>query len=154
MNKNAKAAGVRSPKSPTNGLWRQQLNAADPTNKPWPPYAALATRRHGRLLLILTGSLARQEAARRVAADRRWDNYAAPFAVLPWATPPQRYRWDFVAGRDLGIKAVGNRESDVSMIHLAQLTLAAGAEIVAVVLSGDRLEIFVGDDGGQIWRVT
>ena len=132
----------------------QHHNTTNPAEKPLPPYAVSATWRHGRLLLILSGSSARQEAVRRVESDRRWADYAPPFAVLPWRDAPQRYRWDFVAGRNVAIKVIGTPETDLSLLHLTRLVLEAGAEIVAVILSGDRLELFRRGREGEIWRLN
>jgi len=148
------AAGGWHPQTAGKEHSQQHHSVSSTTEKPWPPYAASATWRRGRLLLILTGSAGRLEAARRVESDRRWGDYAPPMALLPFGKAAQRYRWDFAAGRHVAIKVVGERETNVSLLHLVRLVLEAGAAIIAVPLSGDRLELFRRSREGEIWRLS
>ncbi len=74
------------------------------------------------------------------------------WAALPFARNPSEYDWDFARGLDVAIVTFGQPETDVSLLYLAGLVLAAGAAHVVVRLAA-RVEILRRDDGGAVWRM-
>lgn len=128
----------------------------------YPPYAArvVAIRRPSddRTLTILTGSGAMDEAEQRYDEDQsRWNEYdefnpQTLWAALPYERNPNGYDWDFARGLDVAIVTFGQPETDVSLLYLAGLVLAAGAAHVVVRLAA-RIEILRRDDRGAVWRM-
>ena len=74
------------------------------------------------------------------------------WVALPHERNPSSYSWDFARGLDVAIVTVGRPETDVSLLHLAGVVLAAGAAHVVVRLAA-RIEILRRDDGGAVWRM-
>ncbi|WP_434112984.1 hypothetical protein [Methylocaldum sp. GT1TLB] len=128
----------------------------------YPPYAArvVAIRRTAddRTLTILTGSGAMHEAECRYHDDLgRLDEFGqirpqTLWAALPYERNPSGYEWDFCAGLDVAIVTFGTPETDISLLHLAGVVLAASAAHVVVRLAA-RIEILRRDDGGAVWRM-
>jgi hypothetical protein len=128
----------------------------------YPPYAGrvAAIRRPSddRTLTLLTGSGAMDEAECRYHDDLgRLDEFdkikpQTLWAALPFERNPSGYEWDFCRGLDVAIVSAGTSESDISLLHLAGVVLAAGAAHVVVNLS-QRIEILRRDDGGAVWRM-
>ena len=48
----------------------------------------------------------------------------------------------------------GEPESDLSVLNLAKLVIGSGAEIVAVPLSSNRMELFKSGKEGELWRLN
>jgi hypothetical protein len=128
----------------------------------YPPYAArvVAIRRPSddRTLTLLTGSGAMDEAECRYRDDLgRLDEFGqirpqTLWSALPYERNPSGYEWDFCARLDVAIVTFGTPETDISLLHLAGVVLAAGAAHVVVRLA-ERIEILRRDDGGAVWRM-
>jgi hypothetical protein len=128
----------------------------------YPPYAgrvaAIRRTADDRTLTILTGSGAMNEAECRYHDDwGRLDEFdkikpQTMWAALPYERNPSGYEWDFCARLDVAIVTFGRPETDVSLLHLAGVVLAAGAAHVVVRLAA-RIEILRRDDRGAIWRM-
>lgn len=128
----------------------------------YPPYgsrvAAIRRTADDRTLTLLTGSEAMNEAECRYHDDLgRLDEFGqikpqTLWAALPYERNPSGYEWDFARGLDVAIVTVGQPETDVSLLHLAGVVLAAGAAHVVVRLAA-RIEILRRDDGGAVWRM-
>jgi hypothetical protein len=74
------------------------------------------------------------------------------WTALPFARNPSEYDWDFCARLDVAIVTFGTPETDISLLHLAGVVLAAGAAHVVVRLAA-RIEILRRDDRGAVWRM-
>jgi hypothetical protein len=128
----------------------------------YPPYASrvASIRRTAddRTLTLLTGSGAMDEAECRYHDDLgRLDEFGqirpqTLWAALPFARNPSEYDWDFCARLDVAIVTFGTPETDISLLHLAGVVLAAGAAHVVVRLAA-RIEILRRDDRGAVWRM-
>jgi hypothetical protein len=128
----------------------------------YPPYgcrvAALRRPSDDRTMTLLTGSSAMHEAECRYHDDLgRLDESGkirpqTLWAALPYERNPSSYSWDFCGGLDVAIVTVGQPETDVSLLHLVGLVLAAGAAHVVVRLA-ERIEILRRDDGGAVWKL-
>ncbi|MGX2030902.1 MULTISPECIES: hypothetical protein [Methylocaldum] len=125
-----------------------------PAGPKLPPYGrrVVALRRTRETLSILTGSAAMDEAARRFELEAKYGDPPTLFVCLPFERNPSGYDWTFCRGLDVAIVSAGTSESDISLLHLAGLVLAAGAAHVVVRLAA-RIEILRRDDGGAVWRM-
>jgi hypothetical protein len=89
-----------------------------------PPYAkALDTVRHGRLLIVCTGS----DAWRR-AESTTW--FPGCKVVLPSGEDPATYDWRAAVDHDVIIGGFGNLEPIGTIARLGGLLLASGARLV------------------------
>jgi hypothetical protein len=89
-----------------------------------PPYAkALDTVRHGRLLIVCTGS----DAWNR-AQSTTW--FPGCKVILPPGEDPAAYDWLVAVNHDVIIGGFGNLEPIGTIAKLAGLLLAAGARLV------------------------
>jgi hypothetical protein len=126
-----------------------------PAGPKLPPYGrrVVALRRTRETLLeVWTGSAAMDEAARRYELEAKYGDPPTSFVALPFERNPSGYEWDFARGLDVAIVTFGQPETDVSLLHLAGLVLAAGAAHVVVRLAA-RIEILRRDDRGAVWRM-
>jgi|GEM_PF-4102098 hypothetical protein len=104
------------------------------------------------LLEVLTGSAAMDEAARRFELEAKYGDPPSLFAALPYQRNASGYDWSFCLELDVAIITVGRPETDISLLHLAQLVLEAGAGTVVVRLA-QGLEILRRDAFGVTWRM-
>jgi hypothetical protein len=89
-----------------------------------PPYAkSLNTVRHGRLLIVCTGSDAWPR-----AQSTTW--FPGCKVVLPSGEDPAAYDWQAAVNHDVIIGGFGNLEPIGTIAKLAGLLLASGAHLV------------------------